>query len=123
MPRHLQLNLDVHDTPVPGLFLQEALQRDLTRFVGDSWPCTAKLDAPDALWLSRGQNGTHAVLELDEGTLAHVHVGFGGAHAQVAAAGDDAATAGLERVRALLPRAKREREGRSSATGPTTCCR
>jgi Domain of unknown function (DUF5925) len=112
VPRHLQLNVDVHDTPVPGLFLQEALQRDLTRFAGDSWPCTAKLDASDALWLSRGHNGTHAVLELDDGALAHVHVGFGGAFAQVAAAGDEAAAAGLERVRELLPRAKREREGR-----------
>lgn len=112
MPRELQLKFDVHDTPVPGLFLQETLQRDLTRFVSDSWPCTAKLDAPDAVWLSSGQNGTDAVLELGDGTLGLVHVGFGGAYAQVAAASEDAARAGLDRIRALLPRAKREREGR-----------
>lgn len=112
MPKHLQLNLDVHDTPVPGLFLQEALQRDLTRFASDFWPCTAKLDAPDAVWLSSGQNGTDAALELGDGTLGLVHVGFGSAYAQVAAPSDDAAKAGLEMIRALLPRAAREREGR-----------
>ena len=112
MPRHLQLNLEVQQTPVPGLFLQEALQRDLTRFLSDSWPCTAKLDAPDAVWLSSDQSGTAAALELGDGTLGLVSVSFGTAYVQVAAGSDAAAKAGLDKIRALLPRAPREREGR-----------
>jgi hypothetical protein len=112
MPKRLQLNLDVQQNVVPALFLQEALERGLTRFLSDTWPCTAKLDAPDAVWSSTGQNGTFAVVELGDGVLGLVNVGFGSAYAQVAAASDEATKAGLEKLRALLPRAKREREGR-----------
>jgi hypothetical protein len=111
VPRHLQLNFDVHDSPVPGLYLQEALQRDLTRFLNDSWPTTATLDASDALWLSSGQSGTDVVLELGDGALGFAHMGFGHAYAQVAAASEEAAKAGLEKLRSRLPRSQ-EREGR-----------
>jgi hypothetical protein len=110
--KHLQLNFDVQDSPVPGLFLQAALERGLNRFQSDTWPCTAKLDAPDALWLSSGPNGTFAVLELDDGALGLVNLGFGSAYVQVASTTDEAAKAGHEKIRALLPRTKREREGR-----------
>jgi Domain of unknown function (DUF5925)/ATPase family associated with various cellular activities (AAA) len=111
VPRHLQLNVDVHDSPVPGLFMQEALQRDLTRFLDDFWPTTASVDASDALWVSRNQSGTDVVLELGDGTMGRVHVGFGNAYAQVAATSEEAAKAGLEKLRSLFPRSK-EREGR-----------
>jgi Domain of unknown function (DUF5925)/ATPase family associated with various cellular activities (AAA) len=111
VPRHLQLNVDVHDSPVPGLFMQEALQRDLTRFLDDIWPTTVTVDSSDALWLSRNQSGTDVVLDLGDGTLGRVHVGFGNAYAQVAAASEEAAKAGLEKLRSLFPRSK-EREGR-----------
>ena len=112
MPRKLKLTLELHDGPVPGLFLQEALQRDLTRFAADTWPTTAKLDAPDALWAASTAGGRDAVLELDGGALVLLHVGFGTVTAQVAAASDEGARAGLEHVRTSFPRAKREREGR-----------
>jgi hypothetical protein len=112
VPRKLKLTLELHDGPVPGLFLQEALHRDLTRFTADSWPTTAKLVAPDALWASSAAGGSEAVLELESGALVLLHVGFGTVSAQVAAATDEAASAGLEHVRASFPRARREREGR-----------
>jgi hypothetical protein len=112
MPRRLHLTLDLHESPVPGLFLQEALRRDLARFVSESWPTTAKLDVPTALWASSGPGGSDAALELAGGALGLVRVGFGSAFAQVAAATDEAAQAGLEEIRTLLPRASREREGR-----------
>ena len=95
-----------------ALFLQEALRRDLSRFVSESWPSSAKLNVPDAVWSSRAPGGTDAVVELDDGALGLIHAGFGAAYAQVAAATDAAAEAGLERMRALLPRSTREREGR-----------
>jgi len=97
---------------VHALFLQEALRRDLSRFVSESWPSSAKLNVPDAVWSSRAPGGTDAVVELDDGALGLIHAGFGAAYAQVAAATDAAAEAGLERMRALLPRSTREREGR-----------
>jgi hypothetical protein len=112
MPRRIHLTLDVQESPVPGLFLQETVRRDLSRFASDSWPSSAKLSVPDAVWSSRGPGGTDAVVELDDGALGLIHAGFGAAYAQVAAASDAAAEAGLERMRALLPRSTREREGR-----------
>jgi Domain of unknown function (DUF5925) len=111
MPRRLHLTMGVEESPVAGLFLQEALRRDLTRFVRASWPTTAKLAAPNALWASRGEGSANAVLELAEGGLGFVNVGFGNAFVQVAAARDEAAEAGVEELRAMLPRA-RDREGR-----------
>jgi hypothetical protein len=104
--------MNVEESPVVGLFVQEALHRELTRFVRASWPTTAKLVAPTALWASSGEGSANAVLELAEGGLGFVHVGFGNAFAQVAAAGDEAAEAGMEELQALLPRATRDREGR-----------
>ena len=112
MPRELRLNLEVQDNVVPALFLQEALERGLTRFFSDTWPCTTKLDAPDAVWLSTGPHGTLAALELDDAVFGLVNLGFGSAYVQVAATTDEAAKAGLEKLRDLLPRTKREREGR-----------
>lgn len=111
MPRRVQLTSDVQN-PVHGLFIQEALRRDLSRFASDSWPSSVKLSVPDAVWSSRGPGGTDAVVELEDGALGLIHSGFGAAYAQVAAGSDAAAEAGLERLRALLPRATREREGR-----------
>ncbi len=112
MPRRVQLTMEVHESPVPGLFLQEALRRDLTRFATETWPTTAKLEAPDAVWASSGPGGSDAVLELAGGALALVHVSFGGALAQVAAPSDEVARAALDEIRAMVPRASREREGR-----------
>ena len=112
MRRRIHLTSDVQDNPVHGLFIQEALRRDLSRFASESWPSSAKLNVPDAVWSSRGPSGSDAVVELDEGALGHIHSGFGAAYAQIAAASDAAAEAGLERMRALLPRSPREREGR-----------
>jgi hypothetical protein len=104
--------MDVHESPVPGLFMQEALRRDLTRFASEQWPTAAKLDYPEALWANTGPHGSEVALELDGGALALVSVGFGNAFAQVAAATDEAAKAGLESIRSRLPRATRDREGR-----------
>jgi hypothetical protein len=104
--------MDVHESPVPGLFMQEALRRDLTRFASEQWPTAAKLDYPEALWANTGPHGSEVALELDGGALALVSEGFGNAFAQVAAATDEAAKAGLESIRSRLPRATRDREGR-----------
>jgi hypothetical protein len=112
MPRRLHLTFRVEDNPGVGLFHQEALRRDLSRLVSDNWPTTARLDTEEALWASSAPEGSSAFMELGENVLAFVHVGFGSAFAQVAAASDEAAKSGLERVRELLPRASREREGR-----------
>jgi hypothetical protein len=104
--------MDVHESPVPGLFMQEALRRDLTRFASEHWQTTTKPDFADALWANTGPHGLEAALELDGGALALVNVGHGNAWVQVAAATDDAAKAGLEAIRSRIPRATREREGR-----------
>jgi len=112
MARRLHLTFSVENNPGMGLFNQEALRRDLSRLVSDTWPTTAKLDTADAAWASTGPEGSSAVLELGDGALAFVHVGFGNAFAQVAGPGDEAAKAALAAVRERLPRATREREGR-----------
>jgi uncharacterized protein DUF5925 len=104
--------MDVHDSPVPGLFMQEALRRDLTRFASDGWQTTSKPEFADALWANTSPHHAEAALELDDGTLALVNVGHGNAWVQVAGASEDAAKAGLEAIRSRIPRATREREGR-----------
>jgi Domain of unknown function (DUF5925) len=111
VPRRIHLSMDVHDSPVPGLFMQEALRRDLTRFASDGWQTTTKPDFADALWSNTGPHGIEAAVEVDGG-LALVNVSHGNAWVQVAAATEDAAKAGLEAIRARVPRATREREGR-----------
>jgi Domain of unknown function (DUF5925) len=112
MPRRIHLTMDVHESPVPGLFMQEALRRELTRFASDQWSTTAKLDSADALWANTGPHGAEAALELDGGALALVSAGLGNAFVRVAAATDEAAKAGIEEIRSRLPRATRDREGR-----------
>ena len=112
MSRRLHLTFDVEHNPVMGVFHQETLRRDLCRLVSDTWPTTAKLDTGDAMWASTAPEGSSAVLELEGGALAFVHVGFGNAFAQVAAPSDEAAEVALAAVRERLPRATREREGR-----------
>jgi Domain of unknown function (DUF5925) len=95
-----------------GLFHQEALRRGLPRLVADNWPTTAKLQAANAAWASTAPEGSSALLELGADALAFVHVGFGNAFAQVAGTSDETAKAAMDAVRELLPRARREREGR-----------
>ena len=112
MSRRLHLTFDVQHNPVMGVFHQETLRRDLCRLVSDNWPTTAKLETGDAVWASSAPEGSSAVLELEDGALAFVHVGFGSAFAQVAAPNDEAAEVALAAVRERLPRASREREGR-----------
>ena len=112
MSRRLHLTFDVQHNPVVGVFHQETLRRDLCRLVSDNWPTTAKLETGDAVWASSAPEGSSAVLELEDGALAFVHVGFGSAFAQVAAPNDKAAEVALAAVRERLPRASREREGR-----------
>ena len=112
MSRRLHLTFDVQHNPVVGVFHQETLRRDLCRLVSDNWPTTAKLETGDAVWASSAPEGSSAVLELEDGALAFVHVGFGSAFAQVAAPNDEAAEVALAAVRERLPRASREREGR-----------
>ena len=104
--------MDVHESPVPGLFMQEALRRDLTRFASEQWPTTTRLDYPEALWANTNPGGSEAVFELEGGAMALVSVSYGNAWVQVAAASDDATKAGLDAIRARLPRASRGREGR-----------
>ncbi len=104
--------MDVHESPVPGLFMQEALRRDLTRFASEGWQTTTKPDFADALWANTGPHGMEAAVELDDGALALVNVGHGNAWVQIAAPTEDAAKAGLEAIRSRIPRATREREGR-----------
>jgi hypothetical protein len=116
MARRVHLTFDVAHNVGAGLFQQEALKRGLNRLHSDGWPTRAKLDLSRAAWSSSEPQGVSALLELSSGALAFVHVGFGTAYAQVAAAREDAARSGLDEARALLPRSERDREGRVPVT-------
>ena len=70
----------------------------------------------EAAWSQIGPDGTNALFELPTGALGFVHVGFGTVFAQVAAESEEAATAGLDDLKARLPRAERDREGRVPVT-------
>jgi hypothetical protein len=116
MTRRVHLTFDVAQNVGAALFHQEALKRGLTRMHSDGWPTTARLDLSRATWSSSEPQGASALLELSSGGLAFLHVGFGTAYAQVAAETQEAARAGLDEARALLPRSERDREGRVPVT-------
>jgi hypothetical protein len=108
VPRRLHFTFDVCENVAAGLFFQEALQHDLSRFRSEGWPTTSKLEGHDALWASVEPQRSSAVLQLSSGALGFVQLGFGSVYAQVAAASDDAAREGIEEIRAILPRAQRD---------------
>ena len=116
MPRRVQFGFDIAQNVGSGVFFQELLKRDLPRLVAESWPTNAKLEEGSALWWSVEPHGTSAVLELSSGGLALATAGFGHAFVQVAAPDGERARAGIEEVRALLPRTERDREGRVPVT-------
>jgi hypothetical protein len=118
VPRRVHLTFNVGEGPSIGaaLFWQDALGRGLTRVLSESWPTSAKVEEPGALWWNVEPWGTGVVLEVDRNALAFVHVGFGNADARVAADTEEAARAGMERLKELLPRAVRDREGRVPVT-------
>ncbi len=108
MPRRVHFTFDVCENVAAGLFFQEALKRDLSRFRSEGWPTTAKLESPDALWSSIEPQGASALLQLSSGALGLVQLGFGSVYVQVAATSDDAARGGIEEIREILPRAQRD---------------
>jgi Domain of unknown function (DUF5925)/ATPase family associated with various cellular activities (AAA) len=112
MTRRLHFTFDLAENVSAGLFFEEALKRDLNRFRSESWPTTSKLEHDGALFWSTEPQGVSAVLDLSSGGLGHVQLGFGSVYAQVAASSDEATRLGLEEIRALLPRAERDQEGR-----------
>jgi hypothetical protein len=116
--RRLQLTFNVAEGQSVGaaLFWQEAVARGLTRVINDHWPTSAKIDEAVTSWWNVEPWGTGAMLELGSGALAFVHVGYGNADVRVAAETEELARAGLEEVKALLPRAVRDREGRVPVT-------
>jgi hypothetical protein len=118
VPRRVHLTFNVGEGPSIGaaLFWQDALDRGLTRVLSESWPTSAKLDESGAAWWNVEPWGTGVLLELNEVSLAFVHVGFGNAEARVAAETEQAARAGMETLKELLPRAERDREGRVPVT-------
>jgi Domain of unknown function (DUF5925) len=118
VPRRVHLTFNVGEGPSIGaaLFWQDALDRGLTRVLSESWPTSAKLDESAALWWNVEPWGTGVLLELNGDALAFVHVGFGNADARVAAETEQAARAGMETLKELLPRAERDREGRVPVT-------
>ena len=115
MARRLHFTFDLSQSVAPGVFFQEALKRGLTRVVADGWRTTTRLEEREALWWSTEGPGTSAVFEVSAGALAFVHLGFGHVYAQVAAANGEIAQAGMDEVKALVPRAG-EREGRVPVT-------
>jgi hypothetical protein len=118
VPRRVHLTFNVGEGPSIGaaLFWQDALDRGLTRVLSESWPTGAKLDEQNAAWWNVEPWGTGVILELDGNAIAFVHVGFGNADARVAAETEDAARAGMENLKELLPRTERDREGRVPVT-------
>jgi hypothetical protein len=114
--RRLHFTFDLSQSVAPGVFFQEALRRGFTRVLAEDWRTTTKLEEREALWWSTEGHGTNVVFELSAGALAFVHIGFGHVYAQVAAATSETAAVGMDDVRALLPRAEREREGRVPVT-------
>jgi Domain of unknown function (DUF5925)/ATPase family associated with various cellular activities (AAA) len=114
--RRLHLTFDLGQNVGTALFYQEALKRGLNRFHSDGWPTTAKLDVAEATWSQSEPQGTNALFEFPNGALGYVHVGFGTAFAQVAGQSEQTAIAGLDELRARLPRAERDREGRVPVT-------
>lgn len=118
MPRRVRLGFDLGQGESTGaaVFVDEALRRDLTHILVETWPTSAKLEPRDALWRSTEPQATTAVVKLENGTLAFIRIGFGTAVVQVAAADEEGARAGLDEIQKLLPRAKRDDEGRVPIT-------
>ncbi len=116
MTRRVHLTFDVRENVVGALFYQEALRRGLNRFASDGWPTTARLEGSGATWSSSEPQGSNALFELSSGALAFIRVGFGTAFAQVAADSEESAEAAMAELRALVPRAERDREGRVPVT-------
>jgi hypothetical protein len=116
MPRRVHFTFDLAQNVAAGVFYQEALKRGLSRLLGEGWPTTTKLDSSGALWSSIEPHGSGAVLELPSGALTFVHTGFGNAFAYVAGKDDETVRAGMGEVRALIPRAERDQEGRVPVT-------
>jgi hypothetical protein len=116
MTRRVHLTFDVGENLGSALYLQEAIKRDLNRFLTEGWPTAAKLDGSSAAWSQVEPQGTSVILELGPEALAFVHVGFGNAFVRVAAANAEAARAAMDEVRALLLRAQRDQDGRVPVT-------
>lgn len=118
MARHVHLTFNVGEGPSisAALFWQDALRRGFSRSLAENWPTSAKLDEARTSWWNVEQWGTGAILELGSGALAFVHVGFGNADAHVAAETEEKARAGMDELKALLPRTERDREGRVPVT-------
>ncbi|HYY76047.1 MAG TPA: DUF5925 domain-containing protein [Gaiellaceae bacterium] len=116
MARRLQLQLDVSENLLIGLFYDQAVERGLSRFLAETWPTSAKLEAGESALGSKDPRGSSALFELDGGGLAYAHVGFGIAFVHVAAATEQAATDGVAEIQELLPRAVRDDEGRVPVT-------
>lgn len=116
MARRLQLQLDVSENLLVGLFFDQAVERGLARFVGETWPTSAKLEVAESALGSKDPRGSSALFELEDGGLAYAHVGFGIAFVHVAAATEQAAAAGIAEIQGLLPRAVRDDEGRVPVT-------
>jgi hypothetical protein len=112
--RRVHLTFDV--CQAAAVFYQEALRRDLARLLGEGWPTAAKLETSGAFWSLIEPQGTSAVLELESGALALVRVGFGNAFVRVAGANEESARSAMDEVRAILPRAPRDEEGRVPVT-------